>query len=253
MIELKNISGGYGKNTVITDVSAVFNNGEITSVVGANGCGKSTLLMMCAGLLPLTSGSVLIDGEDISKLSRNVIAKRISYLAQSKSMGNISVRSLVSHGRFPYLGYPRRYAAADTEKINEAMELAQVTDISDKPVCELSGGQKQRVRIAMILAQDTENVLLDEPLTYLDIRHQYELMELIVKLKNMGKAIVTVMHDLNFALRCSDKIAVMENGAITALDAPKSIVQNDALPSALGVKAIYSPDEKQYFFEPNKL
>lgn len=253
MIELKTISGGYGKKEIITDVSAVFRNGEITSIIGANGCGKSTLLMLCAGLLPLTSGSVLLDGDDISRLSRNTAAKRVSYLAQEKSVGNISVRSLVSHGRFPYLGYPRRYTASDTQKIEEAMELAGVSDISERPVCELSGGQQQRVRIAMILAQDTGNVLLDEPLTYLDIRHQYELMELIIKLKSMGKAIVTVMHDLNLALCYSDKIAVMENGKITALDTSMNIVRGDAMSPALGVRAEYSEDAKQYFLRKSKI
>lgn len=249
MIELKKISGGYGKHRVITDVSAQFESGEITSLVGANGCGKSTLLLMCAGLLPLSEGCVLLDGEPLSALSRNTIAKRISYLGQTKNAGSLSVRALVSHGRFPYLGYPRKYSAADREKIDEAMELAGVADLSDRMVNELSGGQQQRVRIAMMLAQDTETLLLDEPLTYLDISHQLELMELIARLRSMGKTIVTVMHDLNLALRYSDKVAVMEQGRITALDRPDAIVKCGALESALGVKAAYSEEAGQYFFK----
>lgn len=248
MIELKNVSGGYGKRMIVSDVSVSFPQGEITSIVGANGCGKSTLLMLCAGLLPISSGDILIGGEDISRLSRNAIAKQISYLGQIKNAGSISVRSLVSHGRFPYLGYPRRYTAEDNRKIAEAMELAGVCDISDRIVNELSGGQQQRVHIAMLLAQDTPTVLLDEPLTYLDISRQLELMELIVKLKSLGKTIIMVMHDLNLALSCSDKIAVMENGIITAFDTPKNIGGGDALLSALGVKAEYCSDVKQYFF-----
>lgn len=252
MIEMKNVSGGYGKRQIISNVTAQFPKGEITSVIGANGCGKSTLLMLCAGLLPASSGKILLNGEDISTLSRNNIAKTISYLGQIKNAGNISVRSLVSHGRFPYLGYPRRYSEADTKKINEAMELAGIEDISERMVSELSGGQQQRVHIAMLLAQDTETVLLDEPLTYLDISHQFELMELICKLKSLGKTIIMVMHDLNFALIYSDKIAVMETGRITAFDTPKNIVSKNALSSALGVTATYYAEANQYFFSIKK-
>lgn len=248
MLELKNICGGYGKRTVISDVSAVFPRGEITSVIGANGCGKSTLLMLCAGLLIPSSGEIFLDGTDISKLSRNELAQRISCLGQIKSAGSISVRSLVSHGRFPYLGYPRRYTASDREKIDEAMALAGVSDIAEETVSELSGGQQQRAYIAMTLAQDTEILLMDEPLTYLDIAHQLELMELIRRLKAMGKTVVTVMHDLNLALTYSDKIAVMEKGRLIAFDAPQNIAASEAFSYALGVKATYSAESKQYFF-----
>lgn len=252
MIELKNVSGGYGKHMIVSDVSVRFPRGEITSIVGANGCGKSTLLMLCAGLLPNSSGAILLDGEDISTLTRNSVAKQLSYLGQMKNVGSISVRSLVSHGRFPYLGYPRRYTAEDMEKVNDAMELAGILDIADRMVNELSGGQQQRVHIAMLLAQDTPAVLLDEPLTYLDISRQLELMELIVKLKSLGKTIIMVMHDLNLALSCSDKIAVMENGRITAFDTPKNIVVGDALLSALAVEGSYCSEAKQYFFNVKK-
>lgn len=249
MLELKNVSGGYGKRLVISDVSAELPKGGITSVIGANGCGKSTLLMLCAGLLPLSSGEILLNGEDMSAMPRNELARRISYLGQIKSAGSISVRSLASHGRFPYLGYPRRYTAEDREKIDEAMELAGVTDIAEEAVGELSGGQQQRAYIAMTLAQDTEILLMDEPLTFLDISHQLELMELIRKLSGMGKTIVTVMHDLNLALTYSDKVAVMEKGRLAAFDTPRNIACTDALASALGVKAAYSEEAKQYFFQ----
>lgn len=248
MLELKNTSGGYGKRIVVTDVSVKFPEGEITSIIGANGCGKSTLLMLCAGLLAPASGQVLLDGEDMAKLPRNSAAKRISYLGQIKNSGSITVRSLVSHGRFPYLGYPRRYTAADLEKIDEAMKLADVADIAGRNVNELSGGQQQRVHIAMTLAQDTDIILLDEPLAYLDINRQLELMELIVRLKELGKTVITVMHDLNLALMYSDKIAVMENGTVTAFDTPENIICSNAISSALGVKAEYCPEAKQYFF-----
>ena len=195
MLELTDIYGGYGKRMIINGVSTRFSDGEITSIIGANGCGKSTLLMLCAGLLNPQRGQVLLDGMPLDSLSRNAAAKRISYLGQIKSAGSISVRSLVSHGRFPHLGYPRRYTKEDYEKIDRAMSLAGVSEIADKNISELSGGQQQRAYIAMTLAQDTDTVLLDEPLTFLDISRQLELMELIQKLKELGKTIITVMHD----------------------------------------------------------
>lgn len=249
MLELKNVCGGYGKREVVRGVSAVFPSGEITSIVGANGCGKSTLLMMCAGLLPVTAGEVLLDGAKISEIPRNTLAKRISYLEQVKSGGSITVRSLVGHGRFPYLGYPRRYSPEDKRRIDEAMALAGVEEIADKTLGELSGGQQQRAYIAMTLAQDTEIILLDEPLTYLDISHQLRIMELIAQLKSLGKTIIAVMHDLNLALTYSDKIAVMREGKLTAFGAPEEIARGEELSCALGVRVMYSQEVGQYFFK----
>ncbi len=249
MLELKNVSGGYGKRTVISDLSAIFPKGELTSVIGPNGCGKSTLLMLCAGLISCTSGAVLVGGKDILAIPRNDAAKQISYLEQMKNPGSISVRTLVSHGRFPYLGYPRRYTDLDRAKVEEAMSMAGVADISDRMMNELSGGQQQRVRIAMVLAQDTDVILLDEPLTYLDVRYKLEVMELIAKLRSLGKTVVAVMHDLELAFAYSDKIAVMENGRLTAFDSPENIALGDTLKSAFGVNAEYCEYAGRYFFK----
>lgn len=249
MLELKNVSGGYGKRPVIRDISVSFPSGEITSIIGANGCGKSTLLMMCAGLLPHTLGQVLLDGTEISQIPRNAAAKRISYLEQVKSGGSITVRSLVGHGRFPYLGYPRRYSPEDNRKIDEALELAGISELADKTLSELSGGQQQRAHIAMTLAQDTDIILLDEPLTYLDISHQLHIMQLIVQLKDMGKTIIAVMHGLNLALTYSGKIAVMKDGEILVFGSPQEIAGGEEISSALGVRVMYSKEAGQYFFE----
>lgn len=248
MLEMKNVSGGYGKRMVVSEINAVFPKGEITSVIGANGCGKSTLLMLAAGLIPCETGTVLADGEDISEISRNGLARKLSYLPQMKNPGSISVRSLVSHGRFPYLGYPRRYTEFDRKKIDEAMALAGVSELADRNFGELSGGQQQRVRIAMTLAQDTGIILLDEPLTYLDIRHKLETAELIKTLREMGKTIVAVMHDLDIAFAFSDKIAVMDAGRLTAFGAPDEIAESGAVEKALGVRALYSGEFGRYFF-----
>ena len=169
---MKNVSGGYGRKQVLYNIDTAFESGRITSIIGKNGCGKSTLLQMCCGLLTPSEGSIIIDGVNIASIKHADLAKKISYLSQSHSAGSITVRSLVSHGRFPYLGYPRKYSSEDKRKIADAMELAEVTDIADKYANELSGGQLQRAYIAMLLAQDTDIMLLDEPATYLDMRER---------------------------------------------------------------------------------
>lgn len=248
MLEMKNVSGGYGRKQVLYNIDAAFESGMITSVIGKNGCGKSTLLQMCCGLLTPSEGSITIDGVDIANIKHADLAKKISYLSQSHSAGSITVRSLVSHGRFPYLGYPRKYSSEDKRKIADAMELAEVTDIADKYANELSGGQLQRAYIAMLLAQDTDIMLLDEPATYLDMSSQLELMELAVKLKNAGKAIVMVVHDINTALIYSDNIIAMDGGRIIETGSPRHISRSEVVQDSLGIEIIYDENVKQYFF-----
>ena len=248
MLEMKNVSGGYGRKQVLYNIDAVFESSMITSVIGKNGCGKSTLLQMCCGLLTQSEGSITIDGVNIANIKHADLAKKISYLSQSHSAGSITVRSLVSHGRFPYLGYPRKYSSEDKRKIADAMELAEVTDIADKYANELSGGQLQRAYIAMLLTQDTDIMLLDEPATYLDMSSQLELMELAVKLKNAGKAIVMVVHDINTALIYSDNIIAMDGGRIIETGSPRHISQSVAVQDSLGIEIIYDENVKQYFF-----
>lgn len=248
MLEMKNVSGGYGRKQVLYNIDAVFESSMITSVIGKNGCGKSTLLQMCCGLLTPSEGSITIDGVDIANIKHADLAKKISYLSQSHSAGSITVRSLVSHGRFPYLGYPRKYSSEDKRKIADAMELAEVTDIADKYANELSGGQLQRAYIAMLLAQDTDIMLLDEPATYLDMSSQLELMELAVKLKNAGKVIVMVVHDINTALIYSDNIIAMDGGRIIETGSPRHISRSEAVQDSLGIEIIYDEYVKQYFF-----
>ena len=185
MLELRNIYGGYGGKDILEDISISFAKGSITSVIGANGCGKSTLLQMCCGLLKPSRGQVLIDGKDIFKMKHTELAQKISYMEQVHNSGSITVRALASHGRFPYLGYPRRFTAQDKKTVDEALEAAGVSNIADRRVSELSGGQRQRAYIAMTLAQDTDIVLLDEPSTYLDISSQFELTDIVSAMKKI--------------------------------------------------------------------
>lgn len=208
---------------MLNDVSAFFEKGKLTSIIGVNGCGKSTLLKAILGILPLSGGEITVDGENLLTMSRNEIAKKIAYLSQGKNTPDMTVMQMVLHGRFPYLSYPRRYTGRDREIAYSAMGQVGILDFAEKPLFMLSGGMRQNAYIAMALAQDTDYILLDEPTTYLDIAHQLELMRLLKQLSENGKGIVTVMHDLPLAFDFSDTLTVMSNGGIIAFGTPSEL------------------------------
>lgn len=176
MIELRKLSCGYRENPVLREVSLTFPMGKVVVLLGPNGCGKSTLLRTAMGLLSKQGGEVRFDGVEISALSAREIAKKVAYLSQSRNIPAITARRMVLHGRFPYLSYPRRYRSEDYAIVQRALEQADAADLAERPVGELSGGQRQKVYLAMALAQDTDTVLMDEPTTYMDVRHQLEVM-----------------------------------------------------------------------------
>ena len=249
MIEIRNLSAGYGAKTVLCNVSAKFEAGKLTSIVGVNGCGKSTLLKAILGILPPSDGEILIDGTPLAKMSRNEIAKRVAYLSQGMAVPDMTVGQLVLHGRFPYLSYPRHYKAADREIAREAMEAVGIAELAEAPLSSLSGGMRQNAYIAMALAQDTDHILLDEPTTYLDIRHQLELMNLLKKLAEKGKSIVTVMHDLPLAFDFSDEIAVLDKGQIIAQSPPAELCGNPVLPEIFGIRINRIEGKDKYYYE----
>lgn len=248
MLELNRISAGYGKQTVLNDVSAFFEKGKLTSIIGVNGCGKSTLLKAILGILPLSGGEITVDGENLLTMSRNEIAKKIAYLSQGKNTPDMTVMQMVLHGRFPYLSYPRKYTSLDREIAYSAMEQVGIADFAEKPLFMLSGGMRQNAYIAMALAQDTDYILLDEPTTYLDIAHQLELMRLLKQLSDNGKGIVTVMHDLPLAFDFSDTLTVMSNGKIIAYGTPSEICESHIVEDIFGVK-IKQVQKGKYLYE----
>lgn len=248
MIELKNINGGYGKKQVLFDINTIMRENEITSIIGPNGCGKSTLLEISSGLMKPYEGVVVADGVNIHEMNAKDRAKKISVLSQQKNPGALTVRALVYHGRFPYLGYPRKYRDEDRKTVDEAMRTAGIYDLADESLAELSGGQQQKAYIAMLLAQNTDIVFLDEPVTFLDINYQLELMEIIKELKNDGKTVIMVIHDINLAMSYSDKIIAMKNGRIVFDGKPKKMCESNVLESIFGIKANYSYENRQYFF-----
>lgn len=249
MIELRKLSCGYRETPVLREVSLAFPMGKVVALLGPNGCGKSTLLRTAMGLLRKQGGEVRFDGVEISTLSAREIAKKAAYLSQSRNIPAITARRMVLHGRFPYLSYPRRYRPEDYAIVQQALEQADAADLAERPVGELSGGQRQKVYLAMALAQDTDTVLMDEPTTYMDVRHQLEVMAMARKLAGQGRAVVLVLHDLSLALRTADEVAVLDRGRLQMVGTPEEVFTSGTLNCAFGVtvKRVQSEDGWQYY------
>lgn len=248
MLEIKNLTAGYAGKPVLQNLSLTIPAGQVTAVVGPNGCGKSTLLKVLAGILP-GQGSLLLQGQALDGLSSRERAQKIAYLPQNRTVPEITAGRLVLHGRFPYLSYPRRYRQEDYGAAERAMARLGILDLKDRDLTTLSGGQRQKVYIAMVLAQDTPVVLLDEPNTYLDIAHQLQLMTLARLLAAEGKAVVLVLHDLAMALETADQLAVMKEGTILCHGTCEAVFPSGALQQAFGVTVnrTQTPDGWRYY------
>ena len=208
MIEVKNINKSYGSKKVVDNVSFKIEEGKITSFIGPNGAGKSTVLSMISRLLDADSGEVFIDGKEIKDWNSKDLSKKLSILKQSNTLNiRLTIRELVSFGRFPYC--EGKLKKEDEKFVDDALNYMQLTDIQDKYLDELSGGQKQRAYIAMILAQDTDYILLDEPLNNLDMMKMLRQM-----VNDFGKTIIIVIHDINFASCYSDNIVALKDGKL---------------------------------------
>ncbi|MEY9976980.1 ABC transporter ATP-binding protein [Lysinibacillus sp. RC79] len=236
MIQVKEISKYFGKKPVIQDVSVDVAPGKITSFIGPNGAGKSTLLSMVSRLLNADTGEVLLDKSDVRRWKSDDFAKRISILKQSNYMNvRLTIRELVSFGRFPYS--KGNLKPEDELKIDEAIQYMNLEDIQHNYLDELSGGQRQRAFIAMVIAQDTDYILLDEPLNNLDMKHSVQIMKILRKLVDeLGKTVVIVLHDINFASVYSDHIVALKNGRVVKDGPTNDIINSDAL------KEIYDMD-----------
>lgn len=237
MIDVKNLCAGYDNEEKLHGVSCKFKKGEITVLIGPNGCGKSTLLKAISGVLRYESGSVVLDGVSTKEFKGSALAKKLAYLPQNRNIPSISAQRMVLHGRFPYLSYPRRYRKEDYEIARNAMEQTGTAQYADVNICNLSGGERQKVYLAMALAQNTPVVLLDEPTTYLDIYQQLDVLHMVQMLKEQGKTVIMVLHDLNLALQCADRIVVMQQGEIVTTDKPDTIVEKDIFQRVFNVTA----------------
>lgn len=214
MVNIKGVFKSYNKKTVIEDVSLSIQKGKLTSFIGPNGAGKSTLISMISRLIAKDEGIITIDGEDISKSKEQDLARKISILKQSNTMSvKLTVRELISFGRFPYS--KGNLKKADWEMVDQSIAYMELEELQDRYLDELSGGQRQRAYIGMVLAQDTDYILLDEPLNNLDMRHSTQIMKTLRRLtKELGKTVIIVIHDINFASCYSDDIVALKDGKI---------------------------------------
>lgn len=251
MIEVNNISAGYGKEEILHGISLKAEEGKITTLVGSNGSGKSTLLKALLGLIPWSGGDITVDGMSVKGMSRAEIARRIAYLPQGKNVPDISAGRMTLHGRFPYLSYPRRYRESDFRIAEEAMRQMGVLELADRQMAELSGGMRQKVYLAMALAQQASAIVMDEPTTYLDIGQQFKFAEIIKNLSESGKTIVLVLHDILLALKISDHIAAVRDGKMIQCGTPEEILKSDIMRELYGitVKSVRTEKGIQYYYE----
>lgn len=240
MIEVRDLMTGYarprGKNAVLAAVSCEVPARRITVLVGPNGSGKSTLLRAMCGLLPAWSGTVRLDGVPVSAYTPAQRARKVAFLAQQRTVPDCTVERLVLHGRFPYTRFPRQYRADDLAAMREALRALDITGLAEQNLRALSGGQQQKAYLAMALAQQTPVVVLDEPLTFLDIRQQLDLMETLRGLKAQGKTIVLVVHDLPAALRLADRLIVLSAGRVVAQGNPAVIAGEGTIDRVFSVR-----------------
>lgn len=246
MFELQQVSVGYDHLPLLQDVSFTVQGGQLTTLVGTNGCGKTTLLKAIARQLPLLGGQVQLQGRPIQNYDRKEFARTAAFMPQVRNIPEITVRGLVSHGRFPYLGLSRQMTAKDKAAVQAAMEATGVARWADRDLRELSGGERQRVYLAMALAQGGDAILLDEPTTYLDASAQFELLELLRGLAGQGKAVLLVLHDLAQALQYSDRVAVLAGGKLAAFDTPPRLFESKILDEIFGVTICRAPEGTYY-------
>ncbi|WP_336864107.1 ABC transporter ATP-binding protein [Peribacillus frigoritolerans] len=247
MVEVKNLFKKYNNKTVVEDVSIEIMKGKITSFIGPNGAGKSTVLSMISRLITRDSGEVLIEGKDMGKFNSNELAKKIAILKQANHINiRLTIRELVAFGRFPYS--QGKLTKEDWEYVDEAIEYMELADMQDKFLDQLSGGQQQRAFIAMVIAQNTEYVLLDEPLNNLDMKHSVQIMKVLRRLADeLGKTVIIVIHDINFASCYSDYIVALKDGKVVHNGPTEQVINSNVL------KEIYDMDIEIQNINDNKI
>ncbi len=243
-LRAEGLTVGYDDHVVARELGVRIPDGGFTVIVGPNACGKSTLLKALARLLPPRAGRVLLGGEDIAAFRSKEFARRLGLLPQTSiAPDGITVADLVSRGRFPHQTLLRQWRESDEAAVADALEATGTAELSERLVGELSGGQRQRVWVAMVLAQETEVVLLDEPTSFLDIAHQFDLLDLCADLhRHRGRTLVAVLHDLNQAARYATHLIVMSEGAVVAEGPPEAVLTSELVAEVFGLDGIVVPD-----------
>lgn len=238
MIAANNLNVSYGDKIIIEALNLTLPKGKITALIGPNGCGKSTLLKTLARINMPTKGEVLLNGKALKSYREKHLAQEMSLLPQVlETPEGITVKRLVEYGRSPYLSHWGKLGEHDNNMVASAMRETGVDDLAEQTVESLSGGQRQRAWIAMILAQDTNIVMLDEPTTYLDLSHQIELMKIMREMNNKGKTVIVVLHDLNQACRYCDQLVVLKKGQLVAQGTPHDVFTQTLLKDVFSLDA----------------
>ena len=232
-----NISAGYGSRPVLHDVSLKLGDGAFTGILGPNGSGKSTLLKVLGGLLRPTGGAVWLDDDDVHAMGRRRLARRLALLPQHPvAPAGLGVRQLVAYGRYPYIARFGKFGDTDRRIISDVMQRCELNNLAERPAGELSGGERQRAWIAMALAQQPRVLLLDEPLSHLDINHQLEVMDLLQQFnRDHALTVAIVLHDINLAARFCDRLAVIREGRLGAGGATAEVLAGDVIDRTFGV------------------
>lgn len=226
-----NIVAGYDNSIIINGIDVAIPSNKISVIIGANACGKSTLLKTLARLIKPVSGEIVLDGKKIGAIPSKQLAQVLGLLPQSPVVPEgITVADLVARGRFPYQTFFKGLGKKDHEAVEEALDIMRITELANRSVDELSGGQRQRVWIAMVLAQQTDILLLDEPTTFLDITYQVEILDLLTDLnRKRGTTIVMVLHDINLSARYADYIFAVKKGNLVSQGAPSEVITEELI------------------------
>lgn len=239
IISISNAKVGYENNIIIEDLSLQIEKGKITTIIGENGCGKSTLLKAIGRILKVKSGEILVEGKNVHKTNTKEIAKILGMLPQSpKAPSGLSVEEIVEYGRYPHKEKRNSLTAEDHKIVDWALEQTDLLEFKERNIQALSGGQRQRVWVAMVLAQQTDIILLDEPTTYLDMAYQLEVLQLVKNLnEEKGITVVMVLHDINQASRFSHQLVMLRKGTIIQQGTPKEVMNNENLRKVFNIDA----------------
>jgi len=242
-LALHDASLRYGVHQVLHPISLTIPQGAWLAIVGPNGCGKSSLLRLLSGAVRPSSGQALLHQSPLHQLRRKTIARQMAFLPQQPiTPETLTVRELVCRGRYPHQNLWRTWNQHDEQAVHAALDATQLHDLAEHSIHTLSGGQRQRAWLALILAQDTDILLLDEPTTFLDIRHQIDLLDCCARLHAAGRTLVLVLHDLNLAFRYADTVAMMRNGHIVCQGSPQQVVTETVLRDVFDLNCRVMPD-----------
>lgn len=255
LLELKKLTTGYQGRPLSRELDMTFSSGQLTAVIGPNGCGKTTLLKTIASLLPKVSGDILIEGKSASLLSRRELARVVSYLPQSSQIPDITAEALVSHGRFPHLGFSRKLTPADKEAVENAIRMAGIGHLRSKRLPEMSGGERQQVYLAMTVAQQAKIVLLDEPGTYLDAAHRFEAIGMAREMAALGACVIMTIHELSEAMEFASRLCLMDKKGAVAWDGDaEGLYASGLIDEIFGIETrlARAGDKKAYIFLPKE-